>query len=263
VDDSYFQVLSEDGFRGSYRSGAATSGPWDPGLQHGGPPTALSVRAAERAAAEASGRADLIAVRISADFVGPVPVAPVEIRASVVRIARSAVLVETVLHAQQRPCLQARTWLVADTDTAAVAHVTEPRAPADDLPGLGANFPYADSIEWRAESGGLSEPGPGRIWARPRLALVDDEPLDGLQRVSLVGDSASGVSSELDWQEWSFVNVDLDVHILRPVHGPWVLLDARTQLGGHGSALTRATIFDVAGELGATAQTLVLAPRRR
>jgi acyl-CoA thioesterase len=81
--------------------------------------------------------------------------------------------------------------------------------------------------------------------------------------VSLVGDSASGVSSELDWQEWSFVNVDLDVHILRPVHGPWVLLDARTQLGGHGSALTRATIFDVAGELGATAQTLVLAPRRR
>lgn len=261
MSDSYFRVLSENDDSGAYASEQSTSGPWDPRLQHGGPPTALSVRVAERAAAAASSRDDLVAVRISAEFVGPVPVAPVEVHSSVIRIARTAVLVETVLTANERPCLQARTWLVRDADTHAIAHPIQAREPADELPGLGTSFPYADSIEWRAESGDINQRGPGRMWARPCLSLVSGEDLRGLQRVALVGDSASGVSSELDWQEWSFVNVDLDVHLSRPLQGPWVLIDARTHLGAHGSALTRSTLSDVAGELGCTAQTLVLAPR--
>jgi hypothetical protein len=186
-------------------------------------------------------------------------VAPVTLTARVVRAARSAVLVETVITALDRTCLQARTWLIPDTDTAAVAHRTPPRPVGADLPRLGPSFPYWDSIEWRAELGAIHEIGPGRVWARPSLSIVADEPLAGLQRVALVGDSASGISSELDWARWSFVNVDLDVHLARPVLGEWILLDARTQLGGHGSALTRATVYDIAGELGATAQTLVLA----
>ncbi|MCW2495452.1 MAG: hypothetical protein JWQ77_1376, partial [Jatrophihabitans sp.] len=41
----------------------------------------------------------------------------------------------------------------------------------------------------------------------------------------------------------------------------WILIDARTHLGAHGSALCRSTLSDVAGELGCTAQTLVLTPR--
>jgi len=261
VGDSYFRVVSETAYHGVYESAEATSGPWDPGLQHGGPPTALSVRAAERAAAHAAERTDLVAMRISAEFVGPVPVGTVEVHAEVVRVARSAVLVQTVLSAAGRACLQARTWLVRDADTSAIAHATEARHPAEDLPGPGASFPYADSIEWRAEQGSISQVGPGRIWARPRLSIVAGEALGGLQQVALIADSASGVSSELDWQTWSFVNVDLDVHLARPVVGPWVLLDARTQLGGNGAALTRSTISDVDGELGASAQTLVLAPR--
>ena len=263
MGDSYFHVVSEDARHGLYQSSEATAGPWDGRLQHGGPPTALSVRAAERAAGDATGRTDLVAVRISAEFVGPVPVDTLEVRADVVRVARSAVLVQTVISAQGRDCLQARTWLVRDLDTSAVAHTTIPRHPADGLPGSGASFPYADSIEWRAEQGSVSEIGPGRLWGRQRLSIVADEPPGGLQQVALIADTASGVSSELDWQAWSFVNVDLDVHIARPIVGPWVLLDARTQLGGNGSALTTSTVSDVAGQLGCTAQTLVLAPRSR
>ena len=65
--------------------------------------------------------------------------------------------------------------------------------------------------------------------------------MSGLQRVALVGDSASGISSVLSWDEWTFLNVDLDVHLSRPVQGEWVLLDARTTLGTHGAALARST----------------------
>ena len=86
------------------------------------------------------------------------------------------------------------------------------------------------------------------MWARPRIAvLAGDEPLTGLQHAVLVGDSASGVSAELDWDVWTFLNVDLDVHLARPVQGSWLRMDATTQLGRHGSALARSTLSDAPG----------------
>ena len=260
--DAYFAPSFADAAVGRYESAAATGGPWDPRLQHGGPPTALLVRAAERLAAAEAGRNDLIALRIAAEFVGPVPVGAIETSARVVRAARSGVLVEARLTAGDRPCLDARVWLVRDADTTAVAPVAGPaQPPRADLPGLGFSFPYSDSIEWRAESGALTVPGPAVMWARPLLRLVADEELTGLQRAALVGDSASGVSAELSWDEWSFLNVDLDVHLARPVVGDWIRLDAATQLGGHGAALARSTLSDERGPFGCTAQTLILAAR--
>jgi hypothetical protein len=55
--------------------------------------------------------------------------------------------------------------------------------------------------------------------------------------------------------------VDIAVHLARPVHGEWLLLDAATQLGSDGWALARSTISDVRGLLGSALQTLVLSPR--
>ncbi|MCW2498092.1 acyl-CoA thioesterase domain-containing protein, partial [Jatrophihabitans sp.] len=223
MTDSYFHVHHEDEYTGTYLAEPATAGPWDPGLQHGGPPTALSVRAAERAAVAATGRTDLVAMRTSAEFVGPVPVGEVTLTARVVRVARSGALVETTVAAAGRPCLQARSWLIRDADTTAVSHPTTPQEPAAGLPGLVGSFPLGDTIEWRALVGGIHVPGPGVVWARPTRNLVGDEPLVGLARAALVGDSASGISSALDWKRWSFVNVDLDVHLARPVQGSWIL----------------------------------------
>ena len=262
MPSAYFTIVEEHPFGGHYSADPATGGPWAADLQHGGPPSALLVRAAERAAAESAGRSDLHAIRLAVEFVGPVPVAEVEVEARVVRVARTAVLVEATVSGAGRICLQGRVWLVRDLDTSAIsAPLAAPETPPHGLAGIDAEFPYGTSIEWQALSGSLHTPGPGLVWARPGRGLIAGEPLTGLQRVALVGDSASGISSELDWSVWSFVNVDLDVHLSRPVEGDWVLIDARTTLGAHGSALARATISDLRGQVGATAQTLVLSPR--
>jgi hypothetical protein len=261
--DAYFTVRDEVPEGGRYLGTGHTAGPWDHRLQHGGPPNALMVRAAERLAAHATGRQDLLAMRVAAEFIGPVPVGEVEVTAEVVRAARTGVLVASNLSVAGRPCVQARIWLIRFLDTADVAHPPQPvQSPPAHLPGLGINFPYADSIDWRAESGSLVALGPGVIWARVRIPLVPGEDLSGLQRVTLVGDSASGISAELDWDVWSFLNVDIDVHLVRPVHGDWMRIDATTRLGGHGSALAQSTISDTSGVVATTAQTLVLAPRR-
>lgn len=259
---AYFVIEDESPEAGRYAAQPATVGPWSPDLQHGGPPSALLVDAAERLVSAETGRAGLIAARLAAEFVGPVPAAEVTTTARVVRQARSGVLVEATLTAADRPCLQARIWLIAGADTSVVAAPTDPLSVPAGPTGLDARFPYAESIDWRRIVGGLSVPGPGVAWARPRLSVVAGRIPSGLQLAALVGDSASGISAALAWQSWSFVNVDLDVHLARPVSGDWLRLDAETQLGSHGFALARSTLSDVRGPVGATAQTLVVAPRR-
>src|SRR3954466_9901706 len=56
----------------SYLATPPTAGPWDPGLQHAGPPAALLAREAERVSAIDGGQT----VRLAYDILAPVPVGP-------------------------------------------------------------------------------------------------------------------------------------------------------------------------------------------
>jgi hypothetical protein len=227
---------------------------------------------AEQLAGAAAGRADLVAARIAAEFLAPVPVAPLAVSARVLRLARSAVLISAEVVADGRACLQARVWLVPESRSAGA-----PRAGVSDLlgtPGSAVDddpserpafdmdgFPYAQHLEWRAVAGAARLPGPAATWARARVPLLAGEPLSTLQRLALVADSASGISSLLDWDEWSFANVDLDVHLMRQSQDDWVLMQATTELGP-GLGLARSSLSDRAGLLGAGLQTLLIRSRR-
>ena len=260
---------------GTVNSEPACGGPWSDELQHGGPPSALLVRLAEQLAAAAAGRSDLVAARIAAEFLAPVPVAPLTVSARVLRLARSAVLISAELAAGGRACLQSRVWLVPEDHRAAgprsgsaSEHAPEAAAspenhddplarPVFDMDG----FPYARHLEWRAVSGAARRPGPASTWARARVPLVAGERPSSLQRLALVADSASGISSLVDWDDWSFANVDLDVHLTRQSQDDWVLMQAVTELGA-GLGMARSTLSDRAGVLGAGLQTLLIRSRR-
>lgn len=247
---------------GTVRSEAACGGPWSPELQHGGPPSALLIRLAEQLAAAAAGRADLVAVRIAAEFLASVPVAPLELSARVVRLARSAVLVSAELSADGRTCLQARIWLMAEHGQPLAAPVAPAVAGPDEVGEFDmTGFPYADHLEWRVVSGHARDPGPADVWVRPRVPLLVGESPSTLQRLALIADSASGVSSLLDWDDWSFANVDLDIHLMRQSSDDWVLMQAVSTLGA-GLGLARSTLSDRAGLLGAGLQTLLVRNRR-
>jgi acyl-coenzyme A thioesterase PaaI-like protein len=261
VGDSYFTLIDEDGSRARYLAGPSTTGPWNVRLQHGGPPNALAVANAERAIEVETGRCDLVALRLAADFVGPVPVGQIATRTTVLRAARSAALVEVEVSADDRPCLLTRVWFVRSSDTSAIAEPLGPAAAVPDVPaGLDVSFGYGSSLEWRFVKNRMGVPGPAAAWVRPTIPLLEGHEMSGLARVALIADSASGISAELDWAVWSFLNVDLDIHLARPVEGDWVFMDAATQLGPAGSALARSTLSDVRGVLGSGLQTLVVAP---
>jgi acyl-Coa thioesterase superfamily protein/acyl-CoA thioesterase superfamily protein len=260
VADSYFAPIEQTDTSGRYLAGPATSGPWAAHLQHGGPPNALAVAAAERALRAETGRDDFVALRLAADFVRAVPVDEIETQARVVRAARSAALVQVVVTAQGRVCLETRVWFVRrwDTSSLAAAPTQLPTRPEDESP-LEFEFGYGASLEWHFVSGRMSVPGPATAWVRPTLPLIAGHEYSGLSRVALIADSASGISAELDWSAWSFVNVDLDIHLARPFTGEWLLMEAATQLGPDGSALARSTLSDERGIVGSGLQTLVLA----
>ena len=261
VDDPYFTLIDEDGGGARYLAGPATSGPWDERLQHGGPPSALAVAVAEAAISAETGRSDLVALRLAADFVGPVPVGEIETRARVVRAARSAALVEVTVSAGDRPCLLTRVWFVRTSDTSGIAAPRSEPVSIPEIPtGLDVSFGYGSSLDWRFVKNRMGVPGPAAAWVRPTTPLLAGQQMSGLARVALIADSASGISAELDWAVWSFLNVDLDIHLARPVEGEWVLMDAATQLGPAGSALARSTLSDVRGVMGSGLQTLVVAP---
>jgi acyl-coenzyme A thioesterase PaaI-like protein len=261
VADSYFAPIERSDITGRYLAGPATSGPWAAHLQHGGPPNALAVAAAERALSAETGRTDFVAVRLAADFIRAVPVGEIETTARVLRAARSAALVEVAVTAERRECLLVRIWFIRDTDTQSVAAVPDAPVPPPGTSGpLELDFGYGASLEWSFVHGRMAQPGPAAAWVRSTLPLMDGYDYSGLARVVLVADSASGISAELDWSQWSFVNVDLDVHLARPFEGEWLLMEASTQLGGHGAALARSTLSDIRGLVGSGLQTLVLSP---
>ena len=251
---------------GAVTTAPACGGPWSPELQHGGPPNALLVRLAEQLAAAASSRTDLVAVRIAAEFLAPVPVAPLTVSARLLRLTRGAALVWGQLAAFGQPCLQARVWLMAENGPAPAPKCSDRRATAvDDLSALADfdmdGFPYAEHMEWRVVFGKAREPGPASTWVRARVPLLAGERPSTLQRLALIADSASGISSLLDWDAWSFANIDLDIHVVRQSQDDWVLMEATSVLGA-GVGLARSSLSDRAGLLGAGQQTLLIRSRR-
>ncbi|MDT4940007.1 MAG: hypothetical protein QOJ34_96, partial [Pseudonocardiales bacterium] len=161
VDDAYFTPLDGASPAARYLAGPLTAGPWDERLQHGGPPNALAVTVAEETLRAESGRTDLVAMRLAADFVGPVPVGTLHARATLIRAAQTAALTEVTLSAGGRDCLRTRIWFIRGHDTGATGAgvaaavgipVEVPEVPA----GLGVEFGYGASIEWRFVRGAMA-----------------------------------------------------------------------------------------------------------
>ena len=270
MENCFFRPVDDDG---RFEATEACTGPWSPTTMHGGPPSALLVRACERAgAATGDGAAGgLLALRAGIDFLAPVPVGPVTVRAGVVRPGRRITLAEATLSADGRDVLHASTWLVRMPGAPGTGEARPPEVGTGEPTVTGPlecpesmtgwDFGYARAVEWRLLSGDPNGPGPAAVWGRPRIPLIDGETPSGLQRAVLVADSGNGVSAALDWSRWSFVNVDLAVHLSRPVTGEWVLLDARTRVESTGTGLATSVLRDQAGVVGEGAQTLVITPR--
>jgi hypothetical protein len=243
-----------------------TEGPWSPGLQHAGPPSALVGRAIERTPSSISGPVRVS--RLTVEILGPVPVAELTVRTDVARPGRSVELVEAELLADDRPVLRARAWRMRSTRIELPAEaVPVPQAPPP-LPAETAPFTdpawqvgYLMAVEWRFVEGHFEQLGPATVWARQRIPLVAGEEPSPLQRAALLADSGNGLSRLLDVARWWFINTELTLHLHRQPAGEWLCVRAWTTVAEDGHGLAETVLSDRSGPVGRGAQALMVGPR--
>ena len=252
---------------GAYRATGLTRGPWHPQHQHAGPPIALVARQIERAAAALE--LPHIA-RLTANLLRPIPSAELTVEAQADYVGRNAAHLSARLNADGKEVARftalAQREAVVPIPSGLPGHPL-PCAPRPVAESPAARFPfdaeltgYQDLVECRIAQGEFFR-GPSAVWFRLRYPLVDGEEPTAIQRVAVAADSGNGISAVLDFRRYIFVNADLTINLLRKPDGEWICIDARTLLGPDGSGLAEAQIFDQAGLIGRSTQSLSIRMR--
>lgn len=257
MTDAFYRPLGGD----RYLATDATGGPWDPQLQHGGPPSALLATVME----QLPGLTGPL-TRISIDLLGPVPVGEVAVTASVSRPGRSVELLTGELTAGGRPAVRATAWRIRSDSLQLPPGSGEPRAETPPMPAKDSPLPpwpggFLRAMQWRVAAGDWAELGPATAWGRMRVPLIEGAEVSPLARVMVLADCGNGLSAALPHSGWVFINPDLTVHLAHPPRGEWLCLQAATSLdeGGFGAATSR--IYDTDGLVATGAQSLYVAAR--
>ena len=239
------------------------AGPWDPSMQHGSPPAALVVWAAEKIPTQAAMRV----ARVTVDLMRPVPVAPLTIESEVLREGRKIQLCAVRLLAQGVVVVSATVLKIKMQANelppeAAIEMVEFPGPDRSRVePADFSSSPFVTGMSLRAARGRFGAPGPGAIWYRVDRPIVLGSPVSQAMRAMAAADFCNGTSAVLDFRQWTFLNADLTVNFSRQPEGEWILLDAESWIGPDGAGLAMARLADERGYFGRAIQSLVIEKR--
>lgn len=216
-------------------------------------------------------------VRITFDLLAPVRAVPMTLRTSPAEGGRRVVRQTVTLLDGDRPVARAQCLAVRRADLDLPAGVTDhpdpfatARAPDLSRPTRGAREAVgwecfdAAAVSVRAlRSPDLAEHTVG-LWVSLLVPVIAGEPVPGIARAAAAADYAStATNARLPFEEWSFMNAELSLHVSREPAGPWVGLVGASVVQPIGSGLSVATLYDTAGRLGQSAQALVVEARER
>jgi hypothetical protein len=261
MNEAFYERSGESSFLAT----ELTRGPWDPGSQHAGPPSALLGRELELLD-EAEG---FQVGRVVFEILRPVPIGEVRVESRVLRPGRNVQLVEAKLIGEAGELVRATAWLLRISELELPEDVTTPDAPPQgpeegwtpEFFATGQDVGYHTGMEWKAVAGAFVEPGPATVWMRMRHPLIAGEEPTPLQRALIAADVGNGISAVLDWRSHVFINVDLSVHFERLPEGEWVCVDAVTRPQPSGIGTAESVLSDERGRIGRAAQSLLIAAR--
>jgi acyl-Coa thioesterase superfamily protein/acyl-CoA thioesterase superfamily protein len=248
---------------GRFVANEVTRGPWDPEAQHGGAAAAVLMRTFEplRDLDE-----DLSLARVTFEFVRPIPIGEVTVEAAVVRPGRRVQLYEaTMRDGAGTEVVRARALAVRlansrgrDTGLGVAPRTPEYGRHNDFMPEIRPMF-APDGVEIRFV-GGRFGGGDSTAWFRLRVPVVADEEPSPLQTLAAASDFGNGISSNLSWDEYMFINPDLTIYIEREPVGEWICLQATTRIAPEGVGLAESVLYDTRGRVGRALQSLLVAP---
>ena len=256
--DAIFRVDGNDVVTSPY-----AAGPWDPSMQHGSPPAALVVWAAERIPTPVPMRV----ARVTVDLMRPVPVAPLTIESEVVREGRKIQLCAVRLLAKGVAVVSATVLKIK-----VQADELPPEAVIEQVTLPGPEQSRVEHVDFSIELVRDGDVAARRPWSfRPGGAggdLVSRRSADRGGRAGFTGDADDGGGGFLQrdfvragFREWTFLNADLTVNFSREPQGDWILLDAESWIGPDGAGLAMARLADARGYFGRAVQGLVIEKR--
>ena len=205
--------------------------------------------------------------RLTVEILGPIPLDECEVSVQVLRPGKRVELLQARYRVGGRDVLTAQGWRlqrvpgisppVPDPWTPPPMPVAQTTAFFSGTTG----FPYGHALEWRFTQGGFDRLGPATVWVRLRIPLIEGRETGGVEGLVTMLDSANGISGALEFQSWSYVPVDLTLHLHRQPVGPWFGMDARSIIDDGGIGMATTTAFDAQGPVGKSLHTLFVRPR--
>lgn len=264
VTESYFTIDRATGDEWIVPTDLAR-GPWDYDACHGGPPTAMLVRALERAVP------DQRLCRVSVELGRPVPMAGFRIETEVVRAGRAsaqtrATLVDgagkarvTAIGMHIAPLAQPLFEGPLDSSTSQLPRVDDTQLGAFPMRKATTQWPgFRQSVEVRyPPDEGNDHPGPTTVYMRTVPPLADEEP-SPFQRICPLADCGNAFSRHADPEAFQFINTDLVIALHRDPVGEWMGSRSSAQWQPNGVGLADALLFDDHGPVGRALQTLLL-----
>jgi hypothetical protein len=266
VSDTFFTVETADDGSERFVPTDFARGPWDSDACHGGPPTALLARAAERALPH------LRLARLTVELLRPVPMAGFTVATEVAKAGRATGTTRAAIVDAGGDIRALATGTHVTVSPAALfpatldnSDVATPRL-ADAEPG---SFPFNRlrhdrpgfnrAVEMRYPPG--EDPGAGAttVWMRTIALLPGEEP-SPFQRICPLADCGNAFSRHADPDQVQFINTDLTIALHRDPVGEWLGSRASSQWQPSGVGLADALLFDDRGVVGRALQTLLLRP---
>lgn len=260
---SLFEILEPDIFVPTNQA----MGPWDPAHCHGGPVSALLARSLERTD---PGEVNWHLARMTVELMRPVPVGVgLRLTTATERSGRKVSLVTASLFAGDTEVARARGLRIRMTDLAIPSDTVVPtgsllRPVADSVHAVmpssePGTISFATSAcEHRFAASSWTDLGPVQVWVRLLVPVIAGETPTGAQRAAAAADFGNGVSNVLPWEQYLFINPDLTVHLARPPEGEWIGMSTVTHATGLGIGMAESALFDEAGPVGRSVQSLYL-----
>ncbi len=256
-----FFTCTDDGL---FVGNGPARGPWTANACHAGPVSGLLARAAEITIA------DKQLVRLTANFVRPVPMDGFRVETDVTRDGRTASsLTITLTDREEKVCATATSTHIITKDVGELpTYEISPPKREGSTPGIFAlteaphGLPFfSQGIEIEYPPGEDHLPGPTTMWMRTP-PLLPDEPLSPFQSICPLSDCGNGISRNLELDELSFVNPDVTIALHRLPESEWLAARAVSYWQSNGIGLAHAILFDENGAVGVALQSLVLRPRQ-
>lgn len=255
-----FFTVDDDGW---YVGSDAARGPWSPEHCHAGPVSGLLARAAERLVT------DKQICRLSVDVARAVPLNGIQIEARVTKQGRTLATVEvSAIDRRGRSCCTGHTVHMATKALEAVPTVAaDPPRFSEARPG---RFPmhkrahalpsFSVGCEVAYPPGEDEAPGPTTVWLKTP-PLLADETTSPFQSLCPIGDCGNAFSRNADPACFSFMNLDLTIHMFRAPGSTWLASRAQSFWEPTGIGLSQAILFDKVGPVGQATQAILLRSR--